>query len=137
MKFYCDICGVEFNSKSGKAKYCPQCRAKRAEHKFVKCDICGKVFVKKNRSLYCPECRAKRKEKPMVECQECGKIFRKTSGNVSYCPDCRANWNRKKEPAKKRAPVLNLAQVCELAREAGLSYGQYVVRMEQISGIRR
>ena len=133
----CQACGKIFRKTSGNVRYCPQCRAKRAEHKSVKCEMCGKVFVKKNRSLYCPECRKRRKEKPMVECQECGKFFKKTSGNVSYCPECRANWRRKKEPAKKRAPVLTLAQVCELAREAGLSYGQYVVRMEQISGIRR
>ena len=106
MKFYCDLCGIKFESKSGNTKYCP-------------------------------ECREKRKEKPLAECQECGRIFRKGHRNMKYCPECRANWGRKKKPAKKRAPVLTLAQVCKLAREAGLSYGQYVARMEQISGIRR
>ena len=106
MKFYCDLCGIKFESKSGNTKYCP-------------------------------ECRKRRKEKPMVECQACGKVFLKTNNNMKYCPQCRAKGNSKKKSVKKSVPRLTLAQVCREARAAGLSYGQYVVRMEQISGIRR
>ena len=84
MKFYCDLCGIKFESKSGNTKYCPECR------KGVK--------YKKPAADKKPKMRSKTKRQP-------------TS--------------------------MGIAEVCRLARENGLSYGQYVVRMEQISGIRR
>lgn len=84
MKFYCDMCGREFDAKTWTAKYCPECR------KGVK--------YKKPAADKKPKMRSKTKRQP-------------TS--------------------------MGIAEVCRLARENGLSYGQYVVRMEQISGIRR
>ena len=76
MKFYCDLCGIKFESKSGNTKYCPECRKRRKEKPMVECQECGKVFRKTSGNVrYCPECRAKRAEHKSVKCEMCGKVF--------------------------------------------------------------
>jgi len=49
----CVKCGLEFKTKSNRAKYCIKCKTK----KYL-CDYCGKEISKttKNRKLYCAEC---------------------------------------------------------------------------------
>lgn len=81
MTFYCCMCGNQFNSRAGNAKYCPKCR----------------------------QC-VKHKGKP-------------------YIPS--AKLRPRPKPARQQ---LSISQVCRLAREAGLSYGQYVARLEGVEG---
>lgn len=107
------------------------------------CKQCGKEFdrgkgIGNNARKYCSDkCRRKywrdsdNREKYHIPktctCAWCGIIF-ETNAKRKYCTeDCRlAAYGRRK---KKESNTLALANINQLAREAGLSYGQYVAKM--------
>lgn len=80
------------------------------------------------------------------ECAICMTEFTYSKGiKICCCPDCSkernrilCRWNlklaRAKDKPKKKAPknkkVLSVAEVNELAREKGMSYGEYIARTE-------
>ena len=77
-------------------------------------------------------------------CDICGNEFNPKRANGIYCgPDCaREGGNRKaRERAardrkvKKAPPMLTIPQVVDLARKAGMSYGEYV-HIKLLEGVR-
>lgn len=126
----CACCGKAFQ-KTTNAKRCPDCREEKRARKTAMCARCGKAFQKTNGNMrYCPQCREKKRTRKIAECEECGRSFTKANGNMHYCPQCKEKRSLKKQPAKKRAPALTLAQICKAAREAGMTYGKYVAMIE-------
>ena len=74
-------------------------------------------------------------------CQECGKTFTKRRSNQRYCcEECcrlgtlrrnRASYNRRYAEAKKKGKgkkkkLSTLAEINQLARDAGMTYGKYM-----------
>ena len=58
---YCSNCGVEFNAKDKRVRYCPECReANKKKNKT--CVICG-VELSGNARKYCTTCRKDVKRK--------------------------------------------------------------------------
>lgn len=107
----------------------------------LKCLGCGTNFVrKKSAQKYCSaKCRKKQYTKPhviekykqpkMFECAWCG-IFFETDHKEDYCSEeCRIKAGNRKNRRRKSQKTIKLEQVAKLAREAGLSYGQYVAKM--------
>ena len=80
----CEICSMEFQANSNRAKYCVYCR--------------DKVQVQRNRAY-----TEKKKSGTSVKigsehvCPLCGKTYTVTSGSQKYCKDCTP-------PRKKSAP---------------------------------
>lgn len=103
-KCKCACCGIEFETERNAKKYCSvKCRAK---------------FNKKQARIKMKTCT----------CNWCGIVF-ETEKKRKYCSeDCRMIANRRK---KNKALKHNksIEQIAKLAREAGLSYGQYVQKM--------
>lgn len=108
----CIICGSKFVGAI-QAKYCPECKYKRAldskrKHYASKhngtakrvgeifpCVMCGKPIVRKSAShKYCEECAVKRKLKE-IACAGCGKIIIKQSSGQRYCERCRKLINQR------------------------------------------
>lgn len=79
----CEMCGMEFQTPSSRAKYCIYCR--------------DKVQVQRNRAY-----AEKKKQGSAVsigseqKCPQCGKIFTVTSGSQKYCKECASTKKRKK-----------------------------------------
>lgn len=79
----CEMCGMEFQTASNRAKYCQYCR--------------DKVQVQRNRAY-----KKKKESGTAVKigseqiCPLCGKTFTVTSGSQKYCKDC--------TPPRKKAP---------------------------------
>lgn len=79
----CEMCGMEFQTTSNRAKYCKYCR--------------DKVQVLRNRAY-----KEKKESGTAVKtgseqvCPLCGKTFTVTSGSQKYCKDC--------TPPRKKAP---------------------------------
>lgn len=79
----CEMCGMEFQTASNRAKYCKYCR--------------DKVQVLRNRAY-----KEKKESGTAVKigseqvCPLCGKTFTVTSGSQKYCKDC--------TPPRKKAP---------------------------------
>lgn len=107
----CVACGKEFTPNRGKQIYCSaECRIKRnsnkrkiecTQRKFI-CQYCKKVFVSKMKKKYCS-----------FEC--CTKANTKT-----------------KTKTRRRItafPSLSIEQINKLAREQGLTYGQYMTKI--------
>ncbi len=80
----CEMCGMEFQTSSNRAKYCIYCH--------------DKVQVQRNRAY-----AEKKKSGTSVKigseqvCPLCGKTYTVTSGSQKYCKDCTP-------PRKKSAP---------------------------------
>ncbi len=84
------------------------------------------------------------------ECQICGEKFMAMRARNIYCCDaCRAEGKRRKcivtsrkhyekkklsKMVRQEPGKLGMVQLNELARREGLSYGQYVAKMEQGRG---
>ena len=79
----CEMCGMEFQTTSNRAKYCIYCR--------------DKVQVQRNRAY-----AEKKKSGTYVKigseqvCPICGKTYTVTSGSQKYCKECTAGKKRKK-----------------------------------------
>lgn len=107
----CAACGKEFTPNRGKQIYCSaKCRIKQSnmreklsapERKFT-CQYCKKVFVSKMKKKYCS-----------FEC--CTKANIKTKTKT-----------RRRTTA---FPSLSIEQINKLAREQGLTYGQYMAKV--------
>lgn len=86
MKKVCQICGVQFQAKTSKAKYCSsKCKGRASylnqqEHQVI-CQYCGKSFKTRNRNKvkYCSvSCGLKATTSSIqkqLTCQVCGKHF--------------------------------------------------------------
>ena len=79
----CEMCGMEFQTPSSRAKYCIYCR--------------DKAQVQRNRAY-----AEKKKSGSSVTvgseqiCPKCGKTFTVTSGSQKYCKECVSTTKRKK-----------------------------------------
>ena len=109
---------------------------------IIKCPWCGKEFERKQsaQKYCCAECRKKAgkhvmrqnqmrqyKSSKLFECGWCGLMFESKTKEEYCCEECRKKAeNRKKKRAKKK--TLSLEEVAVLSREAGLSYGEYVMK---------
>ena len=124
----CAVCGKEFKCKNARKMYCSdECKhtailkmaraynaLKKAEHKEVSCIICGKKFVqKKVTHLTCSD--------------ECRKIHNKRH-DAEKRRERKKLKSAEKAAAKKKVP---LDKVNEAAREAHMSYGQYVAMQQK------
>lgn len=108
-------------------------------NKEMQCPVCGKVFVRThNAQKHCSaECRIKyysqKKVKDhyrppkMYECAWCGKFFDSDRKKKYCCDECRIKAYQKR-PTRRKKPKLSLAEVNALAREEGLTYGQYFAK---------
>ena len=82
-KHKCELCGMEFESKSNRAKYCIYCRDK----------------AQVNRNCAYAEKKKSGTSVPLGSeqtCPICGKTYTVTSGSQKYCKECTANKKRKK-----------------------------------------
>ena len=141
----CPLCGKDFEASSNRKIYCSvNCTQKAYYNRKVKkipvtgkCPVCGKEFeIKTNRQYCSEECKKKSKMKTIV-CEVCGKTVL-TSTRRKYCSEECGNIakneknrerDRYRDRRKKKPPVKSnsaLAEVTRAARDAGLSYGQYV-----------
>ena len=102
-----------------------------------KCEVCGKEFETeyKHQKYCCEICKRKRDyqrhlvgERIFV-CRFCGKEF-KSKKKCAYCStQCRGRYRRNsKRPSRAPKGALSLSEVARLAREQGLTYGQYMQR---------
>ena len=141
------FCSKDCQVKNGNE----QMRSKRAAEKVGKvmnCEYCGKEFVAKTvKSKYCSnECcqkasHEKAKEerlerKKRMKCEECGKPLGEYHSSVYCSKKCcyEATKRRLRERTKdskpkqrrKKQPKLTIGEICRLAMEEHLTYGQYV-----------
>ena len=64
---YCSNCGVEFNTKDKRVRYCPECKeANKNKNKNKTCVICG-VELSSNARKYCTTCRKDVKRKQIQD----------------------------------------------------------------------
>ena len=83
----------------------------------------------------------------LKNCEICGGKFAAARRTVKYCSDvCRKEGNRRNAAERSRSPYDKtekekrpdrIAEINKLAREAGLSYGQYVAKQYQEEQKRR
>lgn len=110
---------------TGKTKICPFCQVE-----FV---------TEKNAQVYCSErCRRgmfakKKREKNKSReftCAYCGDAFVSDRKQKFCCKDCKlkANGRLVAKPKPRKKPSLSLTQVALLSRQAGMSYGEYVMK---------
>lgn len=81
----CELCGMEFQSASNRAKYCMYCRDKAQV-------LRNKAYKEKKLA---GEAVAVGSEQV---CPICGKTYTITSGSQKYCKECTASRKRKKAP---------------------------------------
>lgn len=123
-KIYCMDCGIEMivtNIGTKRCKLCNQFRKKEVSRQY----------------------RERLKQEEMQKdkvCKNCGKIFHSGSPATRFCtPQCRNDDLDKKviqrqslKSRRGRKPkqpgVLSIAEIQKLAREEGISYGQYIAR---------
>lgn len=104
----CITCGKEFVPSANCQKHC--------------CEAC-------RRKAYAATIKANRTQK--FVCSWCGTTF-EAEQKRKYCTaDCRlkANARKRRVPKKKPKPTYTLSKVALLAREAGMTYGEYVAKM--------
>lgn len=82
-KHKCEMCGMEFESKSNRAKYCIYCRDKAQVDR-------NRAYAEKKKSGISITLGSKQ------TCPLCGKTYTVTSGSQKYCKECTANKKRKK-----------------------------------------
>lgn len=121
-KIKCVVCGKEFIATTVQSKYCSkECarkllyqktRAKRLERKSkMSCEICGKPLTEYSSYLYCSkECSLMAKRQMLKENSERNRQMREQA----------------KKSAKPKGPKLSISEICKLALEEHLTYGEYV-----------
>lgn len=120
---------------------------------YKQCEVCGEVFAtKRTNKLYCSkECAQKKHNKSARErarekaaqpskkmCIVCNKMFTASPAQRTTCSlNCRvvrrnymvaknrATKNVEEITPKTRKKTVNLVEAAKLAREAGLTYGQW------------
>jgi hypothetical protein len=115
--------------------------------KFKKCKFCGNSFATRHSTqLYCCKSCSSQAFADLkaelatgeaithrLKCNFCGKPFT-NKRRKSYCSnECRLMANgrcARPKPKDKKAekPKVSIAEVCVLARQQGLTYGQYVAK---------
>ena len=139
----CCICGKEFLAERNRISCSPECSAERkrqvtreAARKQAKkvsvtnriciCKWCGKEYARTKTSLYCSEecARFMSREKSKAYNQR-KRDELKMYGTVSIAPNAQL--------AKKRHHEAEITATAAAAKDAGMSYGQYVAMkyMEQ------
>lgn len=120
MKKICKVCGKEFETENSKKCYCTFACRQEGMRRYAR------EYAKSYQNI----------------CKNCGKYFRAGRG-TSYCsPECKeaalgrsvdvkpaASAPKKKSHAKSAKPQ-TLSQVAKLARDAGMTYGEYVQKKE-------
>ena len=103
---------------------------------IMKCKCCGKEFIRQtNAQKHCSEkCRRKANlPKKILEeqtCQWCGKKFFYVRKKKFCSVECREkSQGKRSRKIETVIPSMTLQQVAKASREAGLSYGQYVMKM--------
>lgn len=70
-----------------------------------------------------------------ITCEMCGEKFLSYRSNIKFCSDaCRSAAKREYPSVKRRCgevttPSSTLAEINQQARDAGMSYGQYVAQL--------
>lgn len=79
------------------------------------------------------------KEERCIKCIRCGTSFMTKCTTAKYCVDCRIDHKKiyrerfkakQKEKAEKEKQKVKLGDIAKQARQAGMTYGEYVARME-------
>lgn len=83
----------------------------------AKCVVCGKEFERKGRQIYCS------RECSRVKINERARLFSREAEQRK-----KEECIRKRNIKKSKANVIN--EIAKAAREAGMSYGQYVAMQE-------
>lgn len=110
----CRCCGKEFTPKINASQYCSkQCKRKskvaqteewykKHNYKLI-CAWCGETFFAKRKTKFC--------------CTLCSLMAKGKINGIARKPGKLVN----------KKPVKSIEEVARLSREAGLSYGQYMV----------
>jgi Zn finger protein HypA/HybF involved in hydrogenase expression len=107
MRSECKTCGKPFTPTNHMQRYCPECRAIRAQlvviprcYEDEACKTCGRMYTPTHHAqLHCPECQAVRKQFAAIPrryedkvCKTCDKLFAPPHPAHHRCPKCRAYW---------------------------------------------
>lgn len=78
---------------------------------------------------------------PIVRCKLCGNTFEAAGSNAKFCPECKKTrskvykkhhkeWeqNKKARERAERKKALSIEEAAKMARDAGMSYGEYVLK---------
>lgn len=106
------------------------------------CPTCGEPFevteAMRGRRKYCSlECRnkayVKKKEKKIyIYCEWCGDLMPPDSTEKYCSAECeRKATSKSAKKSGRKNKMLSLVEICKLAKEEGLTYGQYVVKMQK------
>lgn len=125
----CKYCGKEFDGSSA-AKFCcashrlayhnAECSLhKREIGDIVKCDLCENYFkitdFRQKKRLHCPNCSKKLKHE---------RVYAKDDSS-----DAKGKQVYRAFKRKLKHPKLSIGEISVLARQAGMSYGQYVAKV--------
>lgn len=149
----CPGCMREFETENDRKVWCSikcrdRARYKPKEHAAKECAVCGNCFVpKQNAERYCSDAcreigRSFKKEpfeQQLVELRLCpvcgGEIPPPSANNIErkYCSrKCGKKANRDKSlllPEAKKPKHKSIAEIAAEAKAAGMTYGEYVVKM--------
>ena len=68
----------------------------------------------------------------IVSCKACGTKFERTHNAQKYCDACKPkNYNKPKAPKRIKLCKQGLSDINRLARESGMTYGQYVASLNR------
>ena len=116
----CRRCGAKFEGK-GNQWYCG--------------DVCRETVLKEQKARYQRNYHRRLKEDGGIkrECKCCKKIFTPVRAQ-KYCDECRTSVGIPssviKEKKQMEKPKMSLVDVAKAAKAAGMTYGEYVVKME-------
>ena len=142
----CQYCGKTL--PKGRSKYCSdECKDayfKKKYRKSKKCENCGKELTGRQRKFCSNKCRMLlqgKLDETIKTCKVCGKLltgnrycfcskecFEKAKASGRYKHDGEQRKKPKTKSKQETKKPLPFAEVCKLAREKGLSYGQYVAK---------
>ena len=81
------------------------------------CVLCGTVYIaRSNRARYCAGCRKKESQRTANEAKRKARMARRVKAEI--------------EGYKK--PVFSVDEVAAMARESGMTYGQYMARHKSL-----
>lgn len=138
----CVYCGKPFRPSRHNYSYCPDCTKKFEGRKIREI---SKRYINLAKSCGIDvegKCIEELQKLLTAKCKVCGNEFIKKSKNDEYCQDCRKRLGRKlqimkqNEEKKKtviitpvyKTPKYTINDIVNRARQAGLSYGEYVAR---------
>lgn len=138
----CKNCGKEFTRTNPRQKYCSlECRLEynakkatakrekaRAKNPIVKtCVVCGKQIAPPKQKTCSNECALIHKKRYEAEAWQRDKAERKAARERRKA-EKEEEMKTERERKKRQKPALSTAQINALARNEGLSYGQYVAK---------